>query len=83
MTEFIRYKHHGIEVAVRADLKGKHREYCLCHQCSNFKPGPPEQNCPTANALYAICILSNVTTPVWECAQFEPGKPKLDAGPDN
>lgn len=67
----IRYEHHGQEVAVREDLQGKHREHCLCWQgCSKFKPGLPEQNCPIANAVYAIDILTGIVTPVWECPLF-------------
>lgn len=70
----IRYEHHGQEVAVREDLIGKHRDHCLCFRCSAFKPGLPEQNCPVANAVYALCILAGITTPVWECPRFFPGK---------
>jgi len=25
------YVHHGAAVSVRSDLKGEHREYCLCN----------------------------------------------------
>ena len=31
-----RYDHHGKSVAVRTELKGKHREHCLCFVCNNL-----------------------------------------------
>lgn len=69
--EFERYEHHGEDVAVRSDLKGKHRDYCLCHSCDKFKPGDREANCDIANLLYRVCVLTGITTPVWECPEFE------------
>ena len=36
---FVQYNHHGIDVVVREDLKGTHREHCLCHApCGKFEP---------------------------------------------
>jgi len=73
------YKHHGREVCVRMDLKGKHREFCLCQTgpggidprpCHKFNPGAPETNCPKANLLYAVCIETGMTTPVFECPDY-------------
>jgi hypothetical protein len=67
-----KYEHHGTKVSVQPHLKGKHREHCLCwQQCKYFKPESREENCAIANALYAICVLCNVTTPVWECPKYE------------
>ena len=38
-----RYKHHGANVAVNSELKGKHSEHCLCHEpCPDF----PENGTP-------------------------------------
>lgn len=65
-----RYEHHGHTVAVRSDLKGKHRDHCLCYRCDEFKPKDPQANCPIANALYSLCVLASITTPVWECELF-------------
>ena len=67
----IQYEHHGNTVAVREDLKGKHREHCLCYSCGLFIPEDRSANCKTANALYALCCLTGCTTPVWECPEFE------------
>jgi len=69
--KYIKYKHHGIDVSVREDLKGKHREHCLCWNCAKFKPEDREANCQIANLLYKFDILHNVTTPVWECKKFK------------
>ena len=72
VSMYIEYEHHGTKVWVREDLKGKHREHCLCFSCDKFKPaGAPEENCPIANLNFAVCIAHNVTLPVWECPEFE------------
>lgn len=66
-----KYEHHGQLVTVRSDLKGKHREYCLCFRdCKYFHPSTIE-NCPIASALFTICCQHNVVTPVWECKLYE------------
>lgn len=67
----IRYEHHGRNVAVEENLKGKHREHCLCFTCGKFNMEDREANCPIANALYRFDILAGVTTPVWECEEYE------------
>jgi hypothetical protein len=66
----IKYNHHGTEVFVDEELKGKHRDNCLCFKCGRFNPGMPETNCPKANLLYAVCIAESMTTPVYECADY-------------
>ncbi len=68
---FEKYEHHGTVVSVRSDLKGKHREHCLCYQnCIHFKPGT-QDNCDIAKELYNNCVLFDVVTPVFECPKFE------------
>ena len=64
------YEHHGKKLWVRSDLKGKHREHCLCFSCEKLDTVKPDKNCEIANALYRFDILANVTTPVWECKKF-------------
>ena len=71
MSEFEQYNHHGNVVWVRSRLKGKHRENCLCHSCAKLNIEDREKNCPRANLLYALCVLLNMTTPVFECPEFE------------
>jgi hypothetical protein len=64
------YKHHGRNVFVRSDLKGTHREHCLCFSCQKFTPEDRKGNCAIANALYSLCVLTGITTPVFECPEF-------------
>lgn len=65
-----RYVHHGREVAVDSELKGKHRSHCLCFICANFNPQDREKNCPIANQIFATCVDHGVVTPVYECPKF-------------
>lgn len=68
---FEKYSHHGNDVFVRSDLKGKHRQYCLCFKCKRLNISNRDNNCRIANTLYAIDVAFNITTPVWECGEFE------------
>lgn len=70
MGNIIKYEHHGNLVFVDENLKGKHREHCLCFRCLKFKPDNRDMNCPIANLLYANCQLNKLVTPVWECPIF-------------
>lgn len=65
------YEHHGRMVWVQSDLKGKHRDHCLCWNCDKLKPGQPD-NCPIAQKLYAICVEHGTVNPVYECPEFQP-----------
>jgi hypothetical protein len=65
------YEHHGEVVWVRSDLKGKHKEHCLCYECGLFFPDEPE-NCLIAELNFSVCVAFNVVLPVWECPRFEP-----------
>lgn len=72
MDAFIRYEHHDSEVWVREDLKGTHRRHCLCWSpCQLFRPGEVN-NCPKAQKLYKLCVEEKMTTPVFECPDFQP-----------
>ena len=75
---FEQYEHRGKKVWVRGDLKGKHRDFCLCFKCKKFKPGQ-ETNCGIAKQLYDVCRWNNLTTPVWECNKFEEGSPDFSS----
>lgn len=76
MPKVTRYEHHGRTVAVREDLKGRHREHCLCWECEKFQPQYREANCPIANAFFALDVLTGCVTPVWECPEFEAVPPR-------
>lgn len=69
MSEIIKFEHHGKEVFAQKELKGKHRDYCLCWKCGKLKPGA-EDNCKIAALLYRLDILAEVTTPVFYCREF-------------
>ncbi len=72
MKSYEHFEHHGRLVWADTELKGKHREHCLCFQCEEFNPGMPETNCQIANLNYAVCIATGITTPVYECPKFDP-----------
>ncbi len=64
------YKHHGWTVFVDSELKGKHRDHCLCFKCDKFKPNTSE-NCPIAQATFENCVRYGITTPMYECPEYE------------
>lgn len=66
-----KYTHHGKEVYVDSELKGKHREHCLCYKCKNLFLDDQEKNCKIANVLYRLCILLGIVIPVYECPDFK------------
>jgi len=71
MYKIIKYEHHGKDVFVRDDLKGKHRSYCLCHQkCKKFQPGK-FNNCFITQSVFENCKKFNIVTPIWECPFYE------------
>jgi len=74
MGKIIKYDHHGKEVFVDEDLKGKHREHCLCHKCNKLDVTDPIKNCKIAQTNFLICCEYNITTPVYECSAFEEKK---------
>ena len=61
-------------VWVFSELKGKHRENCLCYQCLRFKPGQKD-NCGIAQDTFNNCVKHDLVTPVYECPIFIEGKP--------
>ncbi len=63
------YDHHGKEVSVMTELKGLHREHCLCYVCQKFEPGSVN-NCQIAQDLFQFCVKNHVVTPVYECHVF-------------
>lgn len=69
MATYVRYEHHGHEVSVREDLKGLHREYCLCWHCQRLS-FDEETNCPVAQEVYRLCCQHGLTLVMWECPQF-------------
>ena len=70
MGEIVWYTHHGCNVAVDEELRGKHRDHCLCYRCAKFMPDDKDQNCKLANLNFANCQLNGMVLPVYECPQF-------------
>lgn len=75
---YLQYEHHGALVWVRADLKGRHRDLCLCYSCSWFEPNE-SHNCPIAQENYELCVKHNLVLPVFECPKFEEMNNGLDS----
>lgn len=68
----VKYIHHEKEVNTFEETKGRHREFCLCHnECKFFKPETREGNCTLANELFEYDVRNGMTTPVIECPKYE------------
>ena len=61
---------HGNIVFVDSELKGKHREHCLCYKCKRFKPNTSE-NCIIAQDNFILCVRYKIVAPVYECPKWE------------
>ena len=71
MARIMQYRHHGVLVKVDRELKGKHREHCLCfRQCQRFHPEDREKNCKIANVLFEVDRAFGIVTPVYECPLY-------------
>ncbi len=68
--ELLKYEHHGTDVFVFGELQGLHKDHCLCYLCTKFHPCEPD-NCPIAQATYEHNVKYHITTPMWECPEFE------------
>ena len=72
MKSYEHFEHHGDLVWADTELKGKHREHCLCYSCEHFHPDEQKVNCPIAHAVFQNCVKFNITTPMYECPEFDP-----------
>ena len=81
MNKVEKYEHHGEEVSVFSELKGQHREHCLCMVCKKLKIGDAENNCPIAQAVFENYVKFNLCTPMFECPKFDADEEKLEASP--
>ena len=71
MGRIIQYEHHKTLTSVDENLKGRHREHCLCFRCKKFNPEDRGKNCHIANSIYQTCKIFMIVTPVWECTIFQ------------
>lgn len=69
--EFQQYVHHNAKVWVRSDLKGLHRQHCLCFSCRRLDLENKSNNCRIAAKLFELCQEFNLVTPVFECPAFD------------
>jgi len=76
MGKIIWYEHHGRRVAVDEELKGKHKEHCLCFRCARFSFNG-EDNCKLAELNFANCRINDMVLPVWECPDLIENKSLL------
>jgi hypothetical protein len=67
---YTQYEHHGKLVWVRADLRGRHREHCLCFSCARLDIANPDNNCDIARSAFQNCVQHGIVTPMWECPYF-------------
>ena len=58
--------HYGSMVWVNPATETLRRTECLCLNCSNLKPGQPD-NCHIAQAFYSVCVEENVALAVTRC----------------
>ncbi len=65
----VTYEHHGQKVYVWENLKGEHRDVCLCYSCDVWKP-EDEKKCEIAQANYDNCVKFGTVQPVLECPAF-------------
>jgi len=80
----VKYEHHGRKVTAFTELKGKHRDHCLCMVCKKLvigDPGDPEENCPIAQAVFDNAVKFGLCTPVYECPDVEIDEEKLAENP--
>ena len=71
MGNIVGYLHYGKYVFVDEELKGKHKEHCLCFRCRKFVPKDRELNCRIAELNFANCRLNALVLPVYECPEFK------------
>lgn len=78
------YEHHKTEVSVRTSLKGLHRRMCLCYICKkspHLRSAATRRECRIREELYRLCVKFGLTTPVFECPEFEDERDPPDTPP--
>lgn len=70
MATYEQYEHHGKMMWVNSELKGKHRDHCLCFSCEKFHMVNPDKKCKIADRIFQSCVDCYVVTTIWECSAF-------------
>jgi hypothetical protein len=64
------YEKNNKKVWVRADLKGKQKEFCMCWDCQHFKPDTADKGCKIIKTVLDLATEKTIVLPVWECVSF-------------
>lgn len=64
------YERNGKKAWVRSDLKGRHKEFCMCWDCKKFTPDTEDKGCPIIKQVLDTAAHHNIVLPVWECGVF-------------
>ena len=64
------YEKNGKTVWVRQDLKGRQKEFCMCWDCTRFKPDTQDKGCAAIKAVLDLAAARSIVLPVWECPEF-------------
>lgn len=52
---------------VRGDLNNRQKEFCMCWDCSQFKPESDDKGCQIICSVLQLATSQNIILPVWEC----------------
>lgn len=55
---------------VREDLNNRQKEFCMCWDCSKFKPEDEDKGCPVIQSVLQLAGSHSIVLPVWECPLF-------------
>lgn len=66
----IAYAKEAGEKWVRRDLANRQKSFCMCWDCSKFKPEQDDKGCPIIAQVLQLAAQSDVVLPVWACAAF-------------
>ena len=69
LTAPVRAHKYGFDVWENPTLEAIRPDECLCLNCSNLKPGLPE-NCEIAAALFSVSKQHGVAFPLSRCPKF-------------
>ncbi len=64
------HERNGVQSWVRNDLKNRQKEYCMCWDCSLFKPDQADKGCLKIKKVLDLAQENQQVLPVWECPDF-------------
>lgn len=66
-------EHFGARVWTHSLMDDLRDSLCLCLNCARLNVDDPSKNCPTAQAIFEICVRDNVATAMTRCPKWEFG----------